>query len=31
MHVGNFAYGSLSHAVEHGQVLGSHMALNVQY
>ena len=27
----NFAHGTLGHAIEHGQVKGSHMTLNVQY
>ena len=31
MHVGNFIHGSLGHAIEHGQVMGSHIAFNVQY
>ena len=31
MHVDNFADGSLGHAIEHEQVMGSHMAFNVQY
>ena len=26
-----FAHGTLDHAIEHGQVKGSHMALNVQH
>ena len=30
MHVGNFAHGPLSHAIEHGQVMSSHMAFNIQ-
>ena len=28
--VNNIAHGTLSHAIEHGQVKGSHMTLNVQ-
>ena len=31
MHVGNFAHGSLGHAIEHEQVMGRHMTFNVQY
>ena len=27
----NFAHGTLGHAIEHGQVKGSHMTLNVQH
>ena len=27
----NFAHGTLGHATEHGQVMGSHMTLNVQH
>ena len=27
----NFAPGTLGHAIEHGQVMGSHMTLNVQH
>ena len=27
----NMQVGTLGHAIEHGQVMGSHMALNVQY
>ena len=27
----NFAHGTLGHAIEHGQVQGSHMTLNVQH
>ena len=27
----NSAYGTLGHAIEHGQVKGSHMTLNVQH
>ena len=27
----NFAHGPLGHAIEHGQVKGSHMAFNVQH
>ena len=30
MHVGNFAHGSLGHAIEHEQAKGSHMSFNVQ-
>ena len=30
MHVGNFKHGSLGHAIENGQVKGSHMPFNVQ-
>ena len=26
----NFAHGTLGHAIEHGQVKGSHMTVNVQ-
>ena len=29
--VNNFAHGTLGHAIEHGQVKGSHMTLNVQH
>ena len=35
MHAGmgynNLAHGSLGHAIEHGQVKGSHMAFSVQH
>ena len=31
MHVGKFAHGSLGHVIEHGHIMGSHMAFNVQY
>ena len=31
MYVGNLVHGTLGHAIEHGQVIGSHMAFNVQY
>ena len=27
----NLAHGSLGHAIEHGQVKGSHMAFSVQH
>ena len=27
----NFAHGTLGHVIEHGQVKGSHMTLNVQH
>ena len=27
----NFAHGTLGHAIEHGQVKGSHLTLNVQH
>ena len=27
----NFAHGTLGYAIEHGQVKGSHMTLNVQH
>ena len=27
----NFAHGTLDHTIEHGQVKGSHMTLNVQH
>ena len=27
----NLAHGTLGHAIEHGQVKGSHMTLNVQH
>ena len=27
----NFAHGTLGHAIEHGQIKGSHMTLNVQH
>ena len=27
----NFAHGTLGHAIEHGQVKGSHMTLNIQH
>ena len=27
----NFAHGTLGHAIEHGQVKGSHITLNVQH
>ena len=27
----NFAHSIIGHAIEHGQVKGSHMTLNVQY
>ena len=27
----NFAHGTLGHAIEHGQVKGSHTTLNVQH
>ena len=27
----SFAHGTLGHAIEHGQVKGSHMTLNVQH
>ena len=30
MHVGKFAHDSLGHAIEHGQIIGSHVAFNVQ-
>ena len=31
MHVYDFAHGSLGHAIEHGQVIGSFMAFSVSY
>ena len=27
----NFSHGTLGHGIEHGQVKGSHMTLNVQH
>ena len=29
--MGNLTHGSLGYCIEHGQVIGSHMAFNVQY
>ena len=31
IHVSNLSHGSLGHAIEHGQVMGNHMAFNVHY
>ena len=31
MHIGSFAHVSLGHAIEHGQVIGSHMTFNIQF
>ena len=31
IHMGNVAHGSLGHAIEKGQVMGSHVAFSIQY